>query len=129
VLNVNDEGGEEEEHGDELAPGEAGPGHHTPGALSPPSPTRVRTRRHRSTAVVVWLAAVVGPVARLLFYIYFLKNARGVYALAHGSRLTAHDELGECLSGEPLWRVKWCSWERLGDREAILLCECFNNVD
>jgi hypothetical protein len=38
-------------------------------------------------------------------------------------------ELGECLSGEPLWRVKWCSWERLGDREVILLCECFNNVD
>jgi hypothetical protein len=38
-------------------------------------------------------------------------------------------ELGKCLSGEPLWRVKWCSWERLGDREAILLCECFNNVD
>jgi hypothetical protein len=30
-------------------------------------------------------------------------------------------ELGEWLSGEPLWRVKWCSWERLGDREAILL--------
>jgi hypothetical protein len=24
---------------------------------------------------------------------------------------------------------QWCSWERLGDREAILLCECFNNVD
>jgi hypothetical protein len=21
------------------------------------------------------------------------------------------------------------AWERLGDREAILLCECFNNVD
>jgi hypothetical protein len=38
-------------------------------------------------------------------------------------------ELGECQSGEPLWRVKWCSWERLGDREAILLCEWFNNVD
>jgi hypothetical protein len=38
-------------------------------------------------------------------------------------------QLGECLSGEPLWRVKWCSWERLGDREAILLCACFNNVD
>jgi hypothetical protein len=38
-------------------------------------------------------------------------------------------ELGDCLSGEPLWRVKWCSWERLGDREAILLCECFNNVN
>jgi hypothetical protein len=29
----------------------------------------------------------------------------------------------------PKWRVKWCSWDRLGDREAILLCECFNNVD
>jgi hypothetical protein len=27
------------------------------------------------------------------------------------------------------WQVKWCSWERLGDPEAILLCECFNNVD
>jgi hypothetical protein len=33
------------------------------------------------------------------------------------------------------WQVpKWlafvaCSWERLGDREAILLFECFNNVD
>jgi hypothetical protein len=37
-------------------------------------------------------------------------------------------EFGECLSGEPLWRVKWCSLERL-DREAILLCECFNNMD
>jgi hypothetical protein len=37
-------------------------------------------------------------------------------------------DLVECL-GEPLWRVKRCSWERLGDREAILLCECFNNVD
>jgi hypothetical protein len=24
---------------------------------------------------------------------------------------------------------KWCSWERLGDWEAILLCDCFNNVD
>jgi hypothetical protein len=22
-----------------------------------------------------------------------------------------------------------CSWERLGDREAILLCECFNNIN
>jgi hypothetical protein len=33
----------------------------------------------------------------------------------------------------PKWlafvQVKWCSWERFGDREAILLCECFNNVD
>jgi hypothetical protein len=29
----------------------------------------------------------------------------------------------------PKWLVKWCSWERLGDREARLLCECFNNVD
>jgi hypothetical protein len=38
-------------------------------------------------------------------------------------------ELSECLSGEPLWRVKWCSWERLGDWEVILLCECFNNMD
>jgi hypothetical protein len=28
----------------------------------------------------------------------------------------------DCLRGEPLWLVKWCSWERLGDREAILLC-------
>jgi hypothetical protein len=27
------------------------------------------------------------------------------------------------------WRVKWCSWERLGVKEAIVLCECFNNVD
>jgi hypothetical protein len=34
------------------------------------------------------------------------------------------------------WQVpKWLafvaslSWERLGDREAILLCECFNNMD
>jgi hypothetical protein len=34
-------------------------------------------------------------------------------------------ELGECLCG----KSSWCSWERLGDREAILLCECFNNVD
>jgi hypothetical protein len=24
-------------------------------------------------------------------------------------------ELGECLCGEPLWQVKWRSWERLGD--------------
>jgi hypothetical protein len=31
-------------------------------------------------------------------------------------------ELCECLRGEPLWKVKWCSWERLGYREAILLC-------
>jgi hypothetical protein len=38
-------------------------------------------------------------------------------------------ELDECLSCEPLWRVKRCSWERLGDREAILICECFNNMD
>jgi hypothetical protein len=29
----------------------------------------------------------------------------------------------------PKWRVKWCSWVRLVDREAILFCECFNNVD
>jgi hypothetical protein len=28
-----------------------------------------------------------------------------------------------------LWRVKWCSWEGLGDQKAILLCVCFNNVD
>jgi hypothetical protein len=38
-------------------------------------------------------------------------------------------ELGECLSGEPLWRAKCCFWERFGDLEAMLLCECFNNVD
>jgi hypothetical protein len=38
-------------------------------------------------------------------------------------------ELSECLSGEPLWLVKWRSWERLGDREELLLCECSNTVD
>jgi hypothetical protein len=31
-------------------------------------------------------------------------------------------ELGKCLSGEPLWQVKWCSWERLDDWEPMLLC-------
>jgi hypothetical protein len=33
----------------------------------------------------------------------------------------------------PKWRAFVASqvvlWERLGDREAILLCECFNDVD
>jgi hypothetical protein len=29
----------------------------------------------------------------------------------------------------PKWRVKWCSWERIGDWEAILMCGYINNVD
>jgi hypothetical protein len=29
--------------------------------------------------------------------------------------------LGKCLRDEPLWQVKYTSWERLGDREEILL--------
>jgi hypothetical protein len=46
-----------------------------------------------------------------------------------GIKVTNARELGGCLSGEPLWQVKWCSWERLGDREAILLCEFLNNME
>jgi hypothetical protein len=51
-------------------------------------------------------------------------HPNGVFTRRLTGRGSPLPSLGECLSGEPLWRVKWCSWERLGDREVILLCEC-----
>jgi hypothetical protein len=47
VLNVDGEGGEDEERGGRLATGEAGSGHHASGAPFPPSLAVVRTGRHR----------------------------------------------------------------------------------
>jgi hypothetical protein len=42
--------------------------------------------------------------------------------LSGGGIKVTNRELGECLHGEPLWQVKWCFWERFGDRAAILFC-------
>jgi hypothetical protein len=38
-----------------------------------------------------------------------------VEKLLSGGGIKVTRDLDECLHGEPLWKLKWCSWERLGD--------------
>ena len=52
-----------------------------------------------------------------------------VEKLLSGDGIKVTEGLGVSLSGRAFVASQGVPWERLGDREAILLCECFNNVD
>jgi hypothetical protein len=58
---------------------------------------------------VEWRGHFVRETWRPPYFVEKLLSGAGIKVTKRGWRV-------------PLWQVKWSSWERLGDREAIFMC-------